>query len=330
MSSNSAWATVKYRLGVLLTGALLVGTPGEAGILDASWTAPTTNTDGTPLTDLASYRLYYGASSSPCPGSSFAPVPSPMPNPGPGQTLSYRLSELATGTLYNVAVSAVDAVGNESTCSGIASAVARSDFAVSPSGTVNFGSVNLGSFTDKVVIVSNTGGGTVSGSASVPAPFSIVSGSPFTLSGVGVTQAVAVRFTPTTATTVSATINFTANGGTIAGIVIGSGASTTDTTAPSVTITAPTAGAAVTGTVIVSSSATDNVSVVGVQFKLDGVNLGPEVITAPYMVAWNTTAAADGGRVLTAVARDAAGNRGTSVGTTVTVAKRGPSTSLPR
>src|SRR5438876_12000114 len=51
-----------------------------------------------------------------------------------------------------------------------------------------------------------------------------------------------------------------------------------DTTAPTVSITAPTVGATVSGTITVSASATDNVGVVGVQFKRDGANLGTEVI----------------------------------------------------
>ena len=74
-----------------------------------------------------------------------------------------------------------------------------------------------------------------------------------------------------------------------------------------------------TSTVGVSGSATDNVGVAGVQFKVDGGNLGAEVTTPPYAVTWNTTTTADGAHVLTAVARDAAGNRATSPGVTVTV-----------
>jgi hypothetical protein len=82
--------------------------------LDASWTAPTTNTDGTRLTDLASYRLYYGTSSSPCPGASVVSVASPTSSPAPNSTVSFRLTGLATGTVYFVAVSAVDTSGNPS------------------------------------------------------------------------------------------------------------------------------------------------------------------------------------------------------------------------
>src|SRR4029434_4602148 len=95
--------------------------------------------------------------------------------------------------------------------SSVASAVARSEFALSPTGTVNFGSVNVGGFADQVFTVSNTARGTISGSASVSAPFSVVSGSPFTLSGAGATNAVTVRFPPTTNTTVSANISVKAS-----------------------------------------------------------------------------------------------------------------------
>src|SRR5207247_8522580 len=91
-----------------------------------------------------------------------------------------------------------------------------------------------------------------------------------------------------------------------------------DTTPPAVSITAPTAGATVSGTVTVTASASDNVGVVGVQFKLDGANLGAEVTSAPYSVSWNTTSANNGTHALTAVARDAAGNTATaSVSVTV-------------
>jgi hypothetical protein len=92
-----------------------------------------------------------------------------------------------------------------------------------------------------------------------------------------------------------------------------------DTTPPTITITAPANNATVSGTVSVTANASDNVGVAGVQFKLDGANLGPEDTTAPYAVGWDTTTAPDGSHVLTAVARDAAGNQTTSSPVTVTV-----------
>jgi len=311
-------------LGLALV-LLLASTPGAAGILDATWTAPTTHTDGTPLTDLASYRVYYGTSGSPCAGSAWTPVSSPTSSPTAGQRVSARLSGLTTGASYNVAVSAIDAAGNESPCSNIASAVSRSEFAVSPAGSVSFGTVTVGSFAEQSFTVSNTSGGTISGSASVGAPFSVVSGTPFTLAGQGTTQTVRVRFTPTAATTVSTTLTFAAAGGTLSTILTGVGAAATpppqtDTTPPTVAVTAPVSGNTVKSTVTISASASDNVGVAGVQFQLDGVKLGAEVTTQPYTVAWNTTAAADGTHVLTAVARDAAGNLATSVRVSVSVA----------
>jgi hypothetical protein len=92
-----------------------------------------------------------------------------------------------------------------------------------------------------------------------------------------------------------------------------------DLTAPTVAITAPAAGATVKGTVTVSASATDNVGVVGVQFKVDGANLGLELTATPYTVAWDTTTVPSGAHTLTAVARDAAGNATTSASVTVTI-----------
>jgi hypothetical protein len=95
--------------------------------------------------------------------------------------------------------------------------------------------------------------------------------------------------------------------------------SNADTTLPTVSITAPNHNARVRNTVTVSANASDNVGVVGVQFKLDGVNIGPEVTTAPYSISWDTTTVSNGSHVLTAVARDAAGNIRTSSGRTVRV-----------
>ena len=85
-----------------------------------------------------------------------------------------------------------------------------------------------------------------------------------------------------------------------------------DTTAPTVSLTAPANGATVSGTINVTATASDNVGVVGVQFLLDGNNLGAEDTTAPYSVSWNTSTATNGAHVLTARARDAADNSTTS------------------
>lgn len=102
-----------------------------------------------------------------------------------------------------------------------------------------------------------------------------------------------------------------------------------DQTGPTVSMSAPAASAVVNGTsTTVSASASDNVGVVGVQFKLDGVNLGTEDTTTPYSVTWNTTSATNGTHSLTAVARDAAGNNTTSTAVSVNVDNAAPSVSI--
>jgi hypothetical protein len=93
-----------------------------------------------------------------------------------------------------------------------------------------------------------------------------------------------------------------------------------DNTPPTVSVTSPASGATVSGTITVTASASDNRGVAGVQFQLDGVNGGAEDTTAPYSVSWDTATASNGSHTLTAVARDAAGNRTTSNPVTVTVA----------
>jgi hypothetical protein len=97
-----------------------------------------------------------------------------------------------------------------------------------------------------------------------------------------------------------------------------------DTTAPSVTVTAPAAGAAVSGTTTVAANAADAGGVAGVQFKLDGANLGAEDTTAPFSINWDTTTVADGSHTLTAVARDTAGNSATSSAVAITVSNSAP------
>ena len=104
--------------------------------------------------------------------------------------------------------------------------------------------------------------------------------------------------------------------------------SVADLTPPVVSMTAPASGATVSGTIMVSASATDNVGVAGVQFKLDGANLGAELTTAPYTLSWNTTTASNAAHTLTAVARDTVGNTATSAAISVTVDNSPPTVSV--
>jgi len=92
-----------------------------------------------------------------------------------------------------------------------------------------------------------------------------------------------------------------------------------DTRPPAVSISSPAHGATVAGLVRVKASASDDVGVVGVQFLLDGMPLGAEDTAAPHELTWDVTTVAKGPHVLTAIARDEAGNTATSAPVDVTV-----------
>ncbi|HEV8654932.1 MAG TPA: Ig-like domain-containing protein, partial [Candidatus Limnocylindria bacterium] len=89
-----------------------------------------------------------------------------------------------------------------------------------------------------------------------------------------------------------------------------------------VAVTSPASGSTITGTVPVNASVSivGTLTVAGVQFKRDGVNIGTEDNSTPYSVSWNTTTATNGSHNLTAVARDSLGGTWTSNPVTVTVA----------
>jgi len=86
--------------------------PSSAGgAATISWEAPTTNTDGTPLTDLTGYRIYYGAS------------PDKLGHSVQIKTIglqTYVIDDLQSGTWY-FAVMAVASDGSESGLSDIVS-----------------------------------------------------------------------------------------------------------------------------------------------------------------------------------------------------------------
>jgi len=81
------------------------------GSATLSWLPPTTNTDGSPLTNLAGYKVYWGPSQGNYPNSTT------LANPG---LTTYVIDNLAPGTWYFVAT-AYNAAGTESSFSGVAS-----------------------------------------------------------------------------------------------------------------------------------------------------------------------------------------------------------------
>src|SRR5262245_31897374 len=92
-----------------------------------------------------------------------------------------------------------------------------------------------------------------------------------------------------------------------------------DVAGPAVAVTSPIESTTVTGVIAIGANASDDVGVVGVQFTLDGVNLGAEQTTAPYVVTWNSASVANGSHVIAAIARDAVGHAETAANITVTV-----------
>ncbi len=77
-----------------------------SGSVALSWNAPTLNEDGSPLTDLSGYKIYYGTSSNDY-----------QYQLDVGSVTSVNLSNLAPGTYY-FRLAAYDKAGNESDPSG--------------------------------------------------------------------------------------------------------------------------------------------------------------------------------------------------------------------
>jgi len=119
----------KNKVFVLLAHMLLImlvscGGGGEGGISSGSidtptlhegsltlkWEAPITNSNGTSLTDLAGYRIYFGTS----PGNYSLAIDI-------GNVTTYTIENLSPG-IYYFAIAAYDTSGNESTFSNEVSA----------------------------------------------------------------------------------------------------------------------------------------------------------------------------------------------------------------
>lgn len=76
----------------------------STGAVTLNWTPPTENTDGTPLTDLTGYDIYYGTSS----GNYTQTIT--VSNPG---IATYVVDNLSPGTYY-FSVTAVSSAGAQS------------------------------------------------------------------------------------------------------------------------------------------------------------------------------------------------------------------------
>jgi large repetitive protein len=326
------------RLGavVLVVGAIVGWTSRtDAASVTVSWAAPTTSADGTPLTDLAGYRVYVDTEAPSCPGGPFLAVSSPTSEPSSGQTVSDRITGLTDAATYFARITAVDESGNESACSPLVSGIAHSDLRVTPSTAVSFGSVTAGAVVDRAFTIENTAGSTLAGTTNVGAPFTITSGGSFSLAPGGL-QTVVVRFQPTGPGVFAGNVTFTADGDTVSRGV--SGAATGTVTTPSgpassgpleVFITQPSDGATVSGTDwavlwVEGTSGAANAFILSV----DGVVIGSQTTAAHGPVVISLAPAANGTHILTGTVRDAAGNIG-STSITITVVGNGAGTAAP-
>jgi formylglycine-generating enzyme required for sulfatase activity len=74
-------------------------------------------------------------------------------------------------------------------------------------------------------------------------------------------------------------------------------------------ITAPASGTTASGTIPCSATVHcgGGIGVAGVQFRVDGADIGSEMQSPPYSIKWDTTTVANGPHTLSVVARDATG-----------------------
>lgn len=107
MSRNAPHTAQRGRLlvalAIILLGSVIITGMAGAAEVRLTWGAPTTNTNGTSLTDLAGYRLYYGTA----PGSYSSSLTV-------GNVTTYTVTGLTSGATYYFATAAYNAAGTES------------------------------------------------------------------------------------------------------------------------------------------------------------------------------------------------------------------------
>jgi hypothetical protein len=110
---GAATVTITVSDGTLSASlaATITVAAAATGSATLTWTPPTTRSDGTALSNLASYRVYYGTQS--------ASLTTRIDLNNPGLS-SYVVTNLASGTWF-FAVTAVDSTGSESDRSNVAS-----------------------------------------------------------------------------------------------------------------------------------------------------------------------------------------------------------------
>jgi len=107
--------TTMFVIALVLAGCSITSTgstssSGAPGTVTLSWVAPTDNTNGTPLTDLAGYHIHYGTTPD--------NLTKSIDLTGTATT-EYEVSGLTAGTYY-FSISAYTAMGTESAESTVA------------------------------------------------------------------------------------------------------------------------------------------------------------------------------------------------------------------
>lgn len=204
LADASKTATRRAVLLGFLLGGLAAATSSVLGTqsVTLAWN-PVTNTN------VAGYNVYDGSASG-----NYTNVTSV------GNVTNATISGLTEGATYYFAITTLSTSGLESAYSSEISYTVPNGtipngvpaIQVTP-GSIGYGTVLAGTSVTKQFVVQNTGTGTLSGSASVSGPFSVVSGGSYSL-GAGQTQAVVVAFSPLAASTYTQSVSFSVSGGT--------------------------------------------------------------------------------------------------------------------
>jgi len=218
---------------------------------------------------------------------------------------SVTLSGLTASTLYHFQAKSADAANNQATSADFtfttsAAAAPPTISAVAASSITSSGATI--NWTTNVPATSQVNyGATVAYGQSSPLNSSLVTSHSVTLSGL--TASTLYHFQAKSADVsnnqaASADFTFTTSAATTGSLTVN--------------ITAPAQGATVGGTVAVTASATDNVTIIGVQYQLDGTNIGPLFREPPYTFFWDTSLSSNGSHTLTAIANDVSTNQAQS------------------
>lgn len=166
----------------------LFSTAVFAADVTLGWDAPIDNEDGTPLTDLAGFNVYYGTQSR---GGAVYPSEFSYDSvEGAGNVASYQINNLTDGLTYYFSITAVNASGNESRFSDELSLTLSLPFpvpdivvsdSISPAGDyqIPFGDVTVGSPLQQHITITNSGTadlviGNIAQSNPISFPFSIL------------------------------------------------------------------------------------------------------------------------------------------------------------